>query len=145
MKKMEEDKYEMLPSEDALTYLYVATLDKEVKVAWDVKTYLIKKLAGSSRLLTIYGKAVAANILYGFGQETKAKEFLESLMQYSVMTEEMGRYFDTPKAEYSWFSYRIPTQVAAIEAIHTLAKEGFKDIRMQNVTNVYVESSGRRK
>ena len=123
MKKMEEDKYEMRPSEDALTYLYVATLDEEVKVAWDVKTYLIKKLAGSSRLLTIYGKAVAANILYGFGQETKAKEFLESLMQYSVITEEMGRYFDTPKAEYSWFSYRIPTQVAAIEAIHTLAKE----------------------
>ena len=123
MKKMEEDKYEMRPSEDALTFLYVATLDKEVEVAPDVKTYLIKKLADSSRLLTIYGKAVAANILYGFGQETKAKEFLESLMQYSVMTEEMGRYFDTPKAEYSWFSYRIPTQVAAIEAIHTLAKE----------------------
>ena len=123
MKKMGEEKYEILPSEDALTYLYVATLDPKVKVASDVKTYLIKKLADSSRLLTIYGKALGANILHRFGQEAKAKEFLESVMQYSVMTEEMGRYFDTPKAEYSWFSYRIPTQVAVIEAIHSLTKE----------------------
>ena len=33
------------------------------------------------------------------------------------MTDEMGRYFDTPKARYSWFSYKIPTEVAAMEAI----------------------------
>ena len=39
------------------------------------------------------------------------------------MTEEMGRYFDTPKAKYSWFSYRIPTQVAAIEAVRMVANE----------------------
>ena len=31
------------------------------------------------------------------------------------------------------------------KVIHTLAKEGFKDIPMQNVTNVYVENSGKRK
>ena len=39
------------------------------------------------------------------------------------MTEEMGRYFDTPKAEYSWVSYRIPTQVAVIEAVKRIANE----------------------
>lgn len=31
------------------------------------------------------------------------------------------------------------------KVIHTLAKEGFKDMPMQNVTNVYVENSGKRK
>ena len=123
MKERGDDNHEVLPSEDALAYLYVATLDNEVKVSPEVKTYLIKKMSDSYRLLTIYGKAVGANILYGFDQETKAKKFLKSLMEYSVMTQEMGRYFDTPKAEYSWFSYKIPTQVAAIEAIHALAKD----------------------
>ena len=123
MKEREKDNHEVLPSEDALAYLYVATLDNEVKVSPEVKTYLIKKMSDSYRLLTIYGKAVGANILYGFDQETKAKKFLKSLMEYSVMTQEMGRYFDTPKAEYSWFSYKIPTQVAAIEAIHALTKD----------------------
>ena len=32
----------------------------------------------------------------------------------------MGCYYDTPRASYSWFDYRIPTQVAAIEAIQQL-------------------------
>ena len=122
MKESNEENHELLPSEDALTYLYIATLDNEVKVATEVRTYLIKKLSDSSRLLTIYGKAVGANILHGFGKEAKAKEFLKSLIEYSVMTQEMGRYFDTPKVEYSWFSYKIPTQVSAIEAIHALTK-----------------------
>jgi len=44
-------------------------------------------------------------------------------MQYSVTTPGMGRYFDTPKARYSWFSYRIPTQVAAMEAVRWVANE----------------------
>ena len=35
----------------------------------------------------------------------------------------MGRYFDTPKTYYSWFDYRIPTEVAAIEAIKAIQPE----------------------
>ena len=76
-----------------------------------------------SARLTIYGKALSAIVLKEVGKDTKAKEFLESLMQYSVFNEEMGRYFDSPKAHYSWFNYRIPTQVAAIEAIKRIANE----------------------
>ena len=89
----------------------------------EVRNYLIDKLEKMSGRLTIYGKALSAIILQEAGKEAKAKEFLESLMQYSVMTQEMGRYFDSPKAEYSWFSYRIPTQVAAIEAVKRGANE----------------------
>jgi hypothetical protein len=35
----------------------------------------------------------------------------------------MGRYYDTPRAGYSWRDYRIPTQVAAIEAIKRLTPD----------------------
>ena len=35
----------------------------------------------------------------------------------------MGRYFDTPKAGYAWNGYRIPTQVAAMEAIQCVEKD----------------------
>ena len=75
-------------------------------------------------MLTIYGKAQGAIVLQMAGKEKKAKEFLQSVMEYSVYTDELGRYFDTPRAEYSWRSYKIPTQVAAIEAIHRVANEG---------------------
>ena len=40
----------------------------------------------------------------------------------------MGRYFDTPKAPYSWFDYRIPSQVAAIEALKAVCPDDTKTI-----------------
>ncbi|MDE8698365.1 hypothetical protein PZH42_31120, partial [Bacteroides cellulosilyticus] len=46
-----------------------------------------------------------------------------SILEYSVATPEMGRYFDTSKARYSWGSYRILTQVVAIEALSGILKE----------------------
>lgn len=111
------------PSEMALQCLYTDALEKNQRMTADVRKYLVGKLEKMSGQLTIYGKALSAIVLNEAGKEAKAKKFLESLMQYSVMTEEMGRYFDTPKAEYSWFSYRIPTQVAAIEAVKYIANE----------------------
>ena len=111
------------PSEWTLQCLYADALNKHRSMPQEVRTYLIDKLEKMSGRLTVYGKALSAIILQEAGKEAKAKEFLESLMQYSVMTQEMGRYFDSPKAEYSWFSYRIPTQVAAIEAVKRVANE----------------------
>ena len=113
----------LLPSEQAIQYLYIGALDKELTVQSDVKKYLLDKLIESSRALTIYGKALVAIIMKQADKTAEADEFLQSLMEYSVMTEDMGRYFDTPKAEYSWFSYKIPTQVAAIEAVRLVAND----------------------
>jgi uncharacterized protein YfaS (alpha-2-macroglobulin family) len=59
-------------------------------------------------------------ILQHFGETKTARMFLKSLLEYTVMNDEMGRYFDTRYAEYSWFSYKIPVQVAAIEAVKLL-------------------------
>ena len=62
------------------------------------------------------------------GQQKKAKEYIQSLKEYSVFTEEMGRYYDTPRAAYSWCNYRIPTQVAAIEAMNIVTPEDDKTV-----------------
>lgn len=67
--------------------------------------------------LTIYGKAAGAVVLAHFGETAAAREFLESMIEYSVCTDEMGRYFDTRRAYTSWFDYKIPTSVACIEAM----------------------------
>ena len=112
------------PSEVALQCLYADALEKNLRVPADIRNYLIGKLDGMLARLTIYGKALSAIVLKEAGKDAKAKEFLESLMQYSVFNEEMGRYFDSLKAHYSWFSYRIPTQVAAIEAVERITNEG---------------------
>ena len=115
----------ILPSETALDYLYILSLDGR-QLAGTAKAdvdYLIGKMARSTNRLTIYGKAQAAVVLARAGYRKQASDYLRSIEEYSVYKEEMGRYFDTRKAYYSWRDYKIPTQVAAIEAIQLLSPE----------------------
>lgn len=110
------------PSELAVQYLYASTLarrdmQQSAKRNFD---YLISRLAAQNTEFSIYGKAVSAVVLAGNNHRKQAADLLESIRQYTVYKEEMGRYFDTPKARYSWFDYRIPSQVAAIEALKAL-------------------------
>lgn len=124
MKKIEsEGKVKNVrPSELAVQYLYASTLagrdmQQSAKRNFD---YLISRLAAQNTEFSIYGKAVSAVVLAGNNHRKQAADLLESIRQYTVYKEEMGRYFDTPKARYSWFDYRIPSQVAAIEALKAL-------------------------
>lgn len=103
-----------LPSELATDILYISALTgKEHK---DI-SFMVSLLSKANTEFTIYGKAHSAVILALNGKQKKACELLESLRQYSVFTPEAGRYYDSPKAHYSWRNYRIPTEVAAMEAI----------------------------
>ena len=108
----------LYPSEVACHYLYTSALAGRTRTA-DMN-YLVDLLQKMPTALTIYGKAGSAVILSQYGQEQRAKEYLQSLKEYTVYKEDMGRYFDTPKALYSWCDYRIPSQVAAIEALKRL-------------------------
>jgi len=113
---------DVLPSEWAVRYLYVSSLvDNSYNEGVQAeRKFLISRMAKQPVAFTIYGKAVAAVILAKNGYAQMGKEYLQSIREYSVFTEEMGRYYDTRKAYYSWFDYKIPTQVAAIEAIQAL-------------------------
>ena len=118
------------PSETAIDWLYLTTLDGRKLSArvQEAKDYLVNRLSKQTKDFTIYGKAVSATILGKNGYAQKAKEYLQSIREYTVYTEEMGRYFDTRKAYYSWFDYKIPTEVAAIEAIRLLQPEDTKTV-----------------
>lgn len=108
----------------AIRYLYVSSLlDKKLSAKEKaVEDYLLDHLR-KDRQRNIFAKARMAIILNKNGNRAEAKEYVESIRQYTVAKPEMGRYFDTPRAEYSWFDYRIPTQTAAIEAIKAVEPE----------------------
>ncbi|ALO49286.1 alpha-2-macroglobulin family protein [Hoylesella enoeca] len=118
------------PSESAVHYLYLCALaDSSLSASASAdKAYLMSRLVKQINAFTIYGKAISAVILGKNGYRQKAKEFLQSIREYTVYTPEMGRYFDTPKAYYSWFDYRIPTEVAAIEAIRLIEPTDVKTV-----------------
>ena len=113
------------PSELAVRYLYIASLDTVAgeKVNKVAKEYMISKLENRSATYSIYEKALIARILQAQGKRTQAEILVRSIKEYTVVTPEMGRYFDTPKAGYAWNGYRIPTQVAAMEAIRCVEKD----------------------
>ena len=127
MKKMEEKKHKVSPSEQALHYLYILSMDgRKMKQNQEAdKTYLLEKMSKMTGDFTIYGKARAAVVLAKNSQQNadyreKAGEYLQSVNEYAVYREEMGRYYDTRKALYSWRNYKIPTQVSVIEAMQML-------------------------
>ena len=115
----------LMPSELDINYLYIRSLDDSDLTNTnrsDIE-YLVNLLAKHPADLTIYGKANTAIIMAKNHRTAEAKKLLQSIREYSVYTEEMGRYFDSPKAYYSWFDYKIPTEVAAIEAIRELTND----------------------
>ena len=127
MKKQEEKKHKVSPSEQALHYLYILSMDgRKMKQNQEAdKTYLLEKMSKMTGDFTIYGKARAAVVLARNSQQNaayreKAGEYLQSVNEYAVYREEMGRYYDTRKALYSWRNYKIPTQVSVIEALQML-------------------------
>ena len=127
MKKQEEKKQKVSPSEQALHYLYILSMDgRKMKQNQEAdKTYLLEKMSKMTGDFTIYGKARAAVVLAKNSQQNadyreKAGEYLQSVNEYAVYREEMGRYYDTRKALYSWRNYKIPTQVSVIEAMQLL-------------------------
>ena len=127
MKKMEEKKHKVSPSEQALHYLYILSMDgRKMKQNLEQdKAYLLEKMSKMTGDFSIYGKARAAvvlarNSLQNAAYREKAGEYLQSVNEYAVYREEMGRYYDTRKALYSWRNYKIPTQVSVIEALQML-------------------------
>lgn len=127
MKKQEEKKHKESPSEQALHYLYILSMDgRKMKQNQEAdKAYLLEKMSKMTGDFTIYGKARAAVVLAKNCQQNadyreKAGEYLQSVNEYAVYREEMGRYYDTRKALYSWRNYKIPTQVSVIEAMQML-------------------------
>lgn len=127
MKKQEEKKHKVSPSEQALHYLYILSMDgRKMKQNLEAdKACLLEKMSKMTGDFTIYGKARAAVVLARNSQQNaayreKAGEYLQSVNEYAVYREEMGRYYDTRKALYSWRNYKIPTQVSVIEAMQML-------------------------
>ena len=127
MKKQEEKKHKVSPSEQALHYLYILSMDgRKMKQNLEAdKAYLLDKMSKMTGDFTIYGKArvavvLAKNSKLNAAYREKAGEYLQSVNEYAVYREEMGRYYDTRKALYSWRNYKIPTQVSVIEAMQML-------------------------
>ncbi len=114
--------------ESTLRYLYISSLvsrplSAEVKAMQDEYLDKAEKMV---RDLTIYGRANIACALAANDRKQSTHDFVQSLREYTVYKPEFGRYYDSPKAHYSWCDYRMPTHLAAMKAMR-LAETDFTD------------------
>ena len=124
------------PSFKALQWLYLCALDgrtlpDNVQKAND---YLIPLLRKDIKSQTLYEKAMTAVIWSKLPNlqpkdRQKAQEYVQSLKEFTVYREEMGRYYDTPRASYSWYDYKIPTQTMAVEAMQQITPDDKQTIQ----------------
>lgn len=115
----------VFPSHRMLQYIYLRSLDdSNVKAdAQQAISYLIPLLKKEIKNQTMYEKAMTAIILHKRGETANARSYAESLKEYTVYKDDMGRYFDTGRAAYSWRDYRIPTQAIAIMALQAVTPD----------------------
>ena len=105
-----------------MKYLYARALtDRQAKgqVRQDID-FLVKALKEQVATADMHTKALSAVVLAFYNQDDAAKTTLQSLLEHTVSTPEMGRYFDTRRAPMTYSSYRMPTQTATIEALTRL-------------------------
>ncbi len=106
----------------ALQYVYLKALSGE-KLTGEEKNdadFVIKYLKKQERQNSLYMKAKLAIVLYYMGETKIAKEYIQSINEYSAYKELDGRYFDTRRAGYSWRDYKQPTQTMVIEALKAI-------------------------
>lgn len=116
MKKNEKKNHQVPYVEgELLRYLYVCALQGYTNNS--DRTYLLNLIEKSSTSYNMYSKSLAVNVLTAAGRKKAAEITLQSLLEHTVSRPEMGRYFDTDRALWSWNSYKIPTQVAALDAV----------------------------
>jgi hypothetical protein len=130
LKKWSKEGHEVsFPSFKALQWLYLATLDGRTLPDEVIRAnnYLLKLLKKEIKSQSIYEKALTAVIL-SKSDPKRAAEYAQSLKEWTVYREDIGRYYDTPRAGYSWYDYKIPTQTVAIEALQRLAASDQKTL-----------------
>ena len=126
-KEMEKEMHEMKKynvkylSSTALDWLY--TLAISGKDGGAAESFFRKMIYEETKFDDMQTKAVSAITLNENGKKKKASEFVESIKQHTVYRADMGRYFDSYRASYSWCSYRIPTQTMCIEAMQNVTPE----------------------
>ena len=129
MAECKQKKLQPYVGETEINYLYLCHLldNKETPT---IRYWRNQMGKDDVHAYTMYGKAVQAQILAETKYKELAKTALQSVIEHTVASPEMGRYFDTQRALSGYASYRIPTQVMTLEALHHTSDETLKPLSL---------------
>lgn len=103
-------------------YLYLAAMDNR-----DVPDScrregkkIIKAMKRDKSWHSAYADCIMATTLWKWGEKKAARQRLDAVMADMLSSKALGRYFDATSHSYWWHDLKIPTQVAAIEAMQLI-------------------------
>lgn len=83
-------------------------------------SFYIQRLVRDFPSFEMQAKSLAAMALYDAGRKQEALSAVRSVVEHTVVDPDKGRYFDSFRSPSFRRSYRIPTQVAAIDALRMI-------------------------
>lgn len=113
-------------SEAAMKYLYLIALSGEKVPAENqaAHRYFLSKVGANLENGTMICKAQSAVILHAAGRTAEANEFIASLKEHLIQTDELGAHFAFHAHPYSWGMMPIPAHVAVMEALNRAGGNG---------------------
>lgn len=116
----------VITSTQYLDWLYALTLEQRDGGA--SADWVLGHVAKDMNKADMATKAVAAIVMYNNGKKAEARRFAEAIKEHTVYRKDVGRYFDSYRAAYSWCDYRIPTQTLAIEALRMVTPKDSRTV-----------------
>jgi uncharacterized protein YfaS (alpha-2-macroglobulin family) len=107
----------------ATQYLYARSFYLNKPIDKDVLAYLKQHMAAEWLNQSLQGQALSAMALNRFGDTKTAAGILQSLLEQSKMSEEMGLYWPDNIAGLSWYQTPIETQAYLIEAFDEIRQD----------------------
>ncbi len=111
--------------DESLHYLYLCALTGEKIPSTNKEAYAfyLSKVHQTLTYQTLMGKALSAIVLAKAGKTVEAKEFINSMKEYAVKTDEMGMFYASSVNPYSWYGNKMKMQTAVMEAFDEVAKD----------------------
>ena len=106
-------------SDATMEYMYLVSLSS-VKLSGEYAKafgYFLTKLGRNLESGTMIRKAQTAVILQKAGRKAEADEFIASIKEHLVQTDEMGAHFAFHANPYTWGMMPVPAHVAVMEAL----------------------------
>lgn len=120
IRKAEKDGAKITTISDAtMNYLYLIALGNEKVPAANETAYryFLSMVSGNLENGTMVCKAQSAIILLKAGRTSQANEFVASIKEHLVQTNEMGAHFAFYANPYAWGMLPIPAHVEVMEAL----------------------------
>lgn len=119
-------------SDATMEYMYLVSLGS-VKLSGEYAKafgYFLTKLGRNLESGTMIRKAQTAVILQKAGRKTEADEFIASIKEHLVQTDEMGVHFAFHANPYTWGMMPVPAHVAVMKA---LREAGGNDVLVEEM------------